>query len=246
MRHYLVAIATFAFAVFSFAQSDDPKTEEADDHLIAFVLGMNITAAEKDELNGIILGALLRHYAAEHKLEPTDDELDDFINRTEEAAKRQVIRMQAERSTLIEELKSGSLSDREREEKTSSLELIETILEITAETLEQERGNEEQMHLAERQLAYQFVVSWKINKSLYEKYGGRLIFQQAGIEPLDAYRDFLKEQEKKGAFQILDKQYEADFWRYFTNDAMHSFISEEEGAQFINTPWWIMDEPLEE
>jgi hypothetical protein len=61
------------------------------------------------------------------------------------------------------------------------------------------KGMEDQMRLMKRQIAQQFVKSWKINKALYAQYGGRVIFQQAGVEPLDAYRDFLKEQEKKGA-----------------------------------------------
>jgi hypothetical protein len=108
------------------------------------------------------------------------------------------------------------------------------------------KGMEDQMRLMKRQIAQQFVKSWKINKALYAQYGGRVIFQQAGVEPLDAYRDFLKEQEKKGAFQIIDKQYEPEFWRYFTNDAMHRFCDKNEGAKFINTPWWMMEETPEE
>ena len=70
-----------------------------------------------------------------------------------------------------------------------------------------------------------------------------MIFQQAGAEPLDAYRDFLKEQEKNGAFKIMDKTDESEFWKYFTNDAMHKFYSKDEGAKFINTPWWMMKNP---
>ena len=70
-----------------------------------------------------------------------------------------------------------------------------------------------------------------------------MIFQQAGVERLDAYRDFLEEQERQGAFQILDKRYASGFWRYFTNDAMHTFYSKADGEKFINTPWWMMEEP---
>jgi hypothetical protein len=73
-----------------------------------------------------------------------------------------------------------------------------------------------------------------------------VIFQQAGVEPLDAYRDFLREQEKIGAFRILDRRYEASFWRYFTNDDMHTFYAKDEGAKFINTPWWMMEQPPQE
>ena len=87
--------------------------------------------------------------------------------------------------------------------------------------------------------AQSLVQEWKLNKALYKKYGGRVIFQQAGPEPIDAYRDFLKEQEKKGTFKILIKKYELGFWNYFTNDSIHSFISD--GEQAINTPWWLME-----
>ena len=71
-------------------------------------------------------------------------------------------------------------------------------------------------------------------------------FQQAGLEPLDAYREFLKEQERKGAFQILNKVYEAAFWKYFINDAMHGFYSKDEGAKVMKTPWWLLDKPIDE
>ncbi|NLB56847.1 MAG: hypothetical protein GX811_13995 [Lentisphaerae bacterium] len=154
--------------------------------------------------------------------------------------------MEADRKKLVDELKNSSLSDPEREQMASHLNSIESILKTTREMKEQLRGMEEQMRFMKRQMAKQFVKSWKVNKALHQKYGGRVIFQQAGVEPLDAYRDFLREQENKGAFQILDKQYEDGFWHYFTNDAMHTFYEKEDGDKFINTPWWMMDGPSED
>jgi hypothetical protein len=93
---------------------------------------------------------------------------------------------------------------------------------MTREMEERSKGMEEKLRPVKRKSARMFVKRWMVNKALFAKYGGRVIFQQAGAEPLDAYRDFLKEQEKYGAFQILDKQYQAPFWRYFTNDAMRA------------------------
>jgi hypothetical protein len=140
------------------------------------------------------------------------------------------------------QVKATSLSERDREDKESQLKTIESILKTTREMKAQSKGLEEQLRPMERQMAWRFVRIWKINMALYAKYGGRVIFQQAGLEPLDAYRDFLSEQESNGAFQFLDKKYEAPFWRYFTNDAMHIFYSEDDGAKFINTPWWMMEQ----
>lgn len=117
--------------------------------------------------------------------------------------------------------------------------------ELKPKDKKQNKEQEEQAKFMMRQLGKSWVLRWKINKALYEKYGGRVIFQQAGSEPIDAYRDFLKEEGKKGNFKILDKKDEVDFWRYYTNDAMHSFYSKEDGEKFINTPFWLMKKPSE-
>lgn len=246
MKGMLAAAVIVALTVPCFAQTNRPKTEPADPNVIAVVLGRKITTGEKDKLNGLIFGALLRKYAEDNKIEPTDEELDAFVQRTEEKEKQHQAKFERDREKLQKELKSSSLSDRERKDKESQLQTIESILKSTRDMKGQMKGMEEQMRPMKRQMAQQFVKSWKTNKALYEKYGGRVIFQQAGVEPFDAYRDFLKEQEKNGAFQIIDKQYEAPFWRYFTNDAMHTFYSKDDGAKFINTPWWTMEDPPEE
>ena len=77
-------------------------------------------------------------------------------------------------------MRAGSLK-----QKQSRLQSIETIVETTREITEQMKGMAEQMRPMKRQMAQQFVRAWKINKALYEKYGGRVIFQQAGVEPLE-------------------------------------------------------------
>jgi len=246
MKGILTAVVSVLLAVSCFAQTDHPKTAATDTNVIATVLGKKITAGEKGKLNGLIFGPLLQQYAQDNKIEPTQEDLDAFVSKTEEKEKQHQIKKHADRAKLIEELKGSSLSDREREQKASHLKTIESILKKTGEIKEKTKGMEDQMRPMKRQMAQQFVKSWKIDKALYAKYGGRVIFQQAGVEPLDAYRDFLREQEKNGAFQILDKQYEGGFWRYFTNDTMHTFYKKEDGAKFINTPWWMMEEPPEE
>lgn len=102
---------------------------------------------------------------------------------------------------------------------------------------------EAEMRAAEREIAQQMVTTFKINQAFYERYGGRVIFQQFGPEPVDAYRDFLKEQQDEGAFEILDKQYEDQFWDYFINDSSHSFLSAEAGDKAMTTPWWEAETP---
>jgi vacuolar-type H+-ATPase subunit I/STV1 len=242
MKRILISIALAAAVVIPALSCKKQSTAVAPDKdTIAVVLGNRISIKDKDNLKELIFGALLEQYAKENKIEPTEDELNALVQKIEEKAegmkKQWHAKFEKDRDNLLEELKSKSLTEQERTEKTSRLQTLENILKTNKEVDEKTKAME---------LAQHFVKSWKINKSLYEKYGGRIIFQQAGVEPLDAYREFLKEQEKKGAFKIFDKDYERSFWEYFINDSMHQFCSKEDGAKLMKTPWWLMDKPIGE
>lgn len=85
-----------------------------------------------------------------------------------------------------------------------------------------------------------FIRQWKINRALYQQYGGRIGYQQGGPEPLDAYRLFLEERQAAGDFSIDDATMVEPFWRYYRNDEIHSFYepgSEEEARAFEVSPW---------
>lgn len=96
-----------------------------------------------------------------------------------------------------------------------------------------------------REVAHRMIRSFKIKQSLYEAYGGRVIFQQMGPEPIDAYREFLEAQQEAGAFEIRDPSLEGGFWRYLVDDAIHSFYPPEEAKAAMTRPWWDADPPDE-
>jgi len=225
------------------AWAQTPQAETG--KVVAMVMGEPVTVKDKHQLGGRVLGMLMERFARDHGIASTKEEIETFVRRTEEQDRKQQIQFEKDRERLRAELLSDTLSERERKNRESHLQSIESILKTSRELKEQMRGKEEALRRSRRRVARWFVRNWKINKALFQKYGGRVIFQQAGPEPVDAYRDFLREQEKAGAFRILDEKYKASFWRYFTNDAMHSFYPDDEGAKFINTPWWMMDPPEE-
>ena len=91
-----------------------------------------------------------------------------------------------------------------------------------------------------RDMGGSMIRHWKINKALYEQYGGRIIYQQLGPEPLDAYRRFLEERQAAGAFTIHDATAAAAFWRYFTDESIHDFMEPggaDEARAFATPPW---------
>lgn len=97
-----------------------------------------------------------------------------------------------------------------------------------------------QLNAMRRELARSVIRQWKINRELYKEYGGRIIYQQLGPEPLDAYRQFLRERQRAGVFEIHDAAMEASFWRYFTDESMHTFMEsggDDEARAFSIPPW---------
>jgi heat shock protein HslJ len=92
----------------------------------------------------------------------------------------------------------------------------------------------------QREMARSLIRQWKLNRLLHQQYGGRIIFQQLGPEPIDAYRRFLEECRAAGDFTIHDKAFEEGFWGYFVDDTRHDFYppgSAEEARAFASPPW---------
>jgi len=96
----------------------------------------------------------------------------------------------------------------------------------------------EQVDAMRREMAGSMIRQWKLSRALYKQYGGRIIYQQLGAEPLDAYHQYLEERQAAGDFSIIEPAFVDEFWRYFTDDSMHSFFeSGTEASAFVSPPW---------
>jgi hypothetical protein len=233
---YLILLTLFLGSITA-AYCNDTNSSETDP-IIARVHGRDIRLSEQQEMNGIIFGSLMKKYA-ENSGMPSQADIDAFVERGEQMDEERRNDWEAERVDLSRKLESDALSESDRAKYASDLQCVEKRLKTDAAIAEISAADPEQTRKTNEQIAETFVRAWKVNLSLYEQYGGRVIFQQAGVEPLDAYLYFLKDQEAAGNFQILDKQYEGVFWNYFTNETMHTFYPADEGDKFMRTPWWL-------
>ena len=209
--------------------------------VIAVVCGQVISRQDQPRLDGMIFETLLEKFARENKITPTEAELDAFTRGTDEQRKDHQQELEQDLPELRRELQSTTLPERDRKDKEELLRLTERALSSFREIQSLSRDQADELRLLNRRRAEQFVLRWKINQALYRKYGGRVIFQQAGLEPLDAYRDVLRDQERTGAFIIVDKDSEKEFWRYFTTESMHQFLPAEEAARSMETLGWLWE-----
>lgn len=212
----------------------DPKAPVA-----GRALGTTIHTANAEELRFVALQLLTDRYAAQQGITATAEETQAYVRAVRQAMAKELARAQARRDELAAGLASGTLPAVERERLTKELELAQAAVEMLADAASPATADAADAQ-ARTEIAASFVRQWKINASLWRRHGGRIAYQQGGPEPLDAYRVFLEEAQARGDFRITDAALEAAFWRYYTDDARHSFYpraSPEEARAFETPPW---------
>ncbi len=196
---------------------------KAEDPLVAEVLGMEIRTKDVSIMQGVIGQKLLEKYAKQHKIEVLQKDIDLYVANLDTFMAKDRKRREAELLEVQEKLKSSSLSTEEKENLQSSLNILESLHEMDVQE-DEEKTMETKDALKDKQtVAKTFIRQELINKALYKQYGGRIIAQQMGAEPYDAMHTFLKEEEKNGSFKIIDKSFEAPFWKYYADESKHSF-----------------------
>lgn len=198
----------------------------------------NEQRARGEALRARVWKAVFEDYARQHHIAPTQAEIATQI----EGHQRMKVRSDAERvqqrTALIEELKSLSLTEARRKAAQQHLDTLNQLAEFDAKRAQELRDptQRKMQQDAERRVAEYWVRAWKLNQALYREFGGRIIFQQAGWEPIDAYRKLLDQYAAKQAFVVHDPALRAAVYSYFE----HKFVyADETKARFyFEKPYW--------
>ena len=185
---------------------------------------------KKGMLTSLIFGSLIEGFIKENNVEPSADDIKGFVNKVkaeQEANKKEFTQKKAE---LEASMNAEGADEATKKGYADQIAQVDGILEDI---------NTAVATPIDENVVKEFIKSWKINQALYAKYGGRVVFQQAGPEPIDAYKTFLQEQESKGSFTISDPKLKEMFWDYFVNESNHNYLSEEEAKRAMTTAWWL-------
>jgi beta-lactamase regulating signal transducer with metallopeptidase domain/outer membrane protein assembly factor BamB len=211
------------------AAKETPKNREQ----IGEVLGKPVYRDEvqDDTLQGIFLSPVLAKYQDAHRaaITPTEDELKfateyfdkEHRKRLDAAGGEAKIREQMK--AIEERLARTDLPDDEQQK----LELEHRVLQ-------------HKLKLPGRVFAQFMLNNWKFQKHLYEEFGGgRILWQQAGVEAFDATRICLESLEKKGEFKITDATLRAKLFDYWTR-SHGSFLTDDKERirrEFLEPEW---------
>src|SRR5690606_35955547 len=130
----------------------------------------------------------------------------------------------------------------ERYQRKHKAELDATPSEIASATSrfqQQQRDLGDTEGLRDQSFAEWYVDRWKVQRHLYEHFGGgRVIWQQAGFEAFAAMHRWLQSEEQDGRFQIRDPELRSIFYEYWTSGP--SFVIEDEKRlqrEFLEPEW---------
>ncbi len=191
--------------------------------------------ARAEKLADVVQARLLVAYAKRFRLEPTEAEIQPLLHSLQETSRNTEEAMRKTRERRLEEiqakLKAPDLSAADRERLTADLaqwEKFPTKLDTSAE---------------DRKFMGLLVESWKIQRSLYQRYGGRVLISSFGPTAIDALKKFLQEEEKLGSFKIFDPELRAAFWATFADKTGGRGLAQGRSADevFATPPWQTKD-----
>ena len=180
---------------------------------------------------------------------PSDREIQSFITFMDKSEVNGITNLLDMKIGLQEELKSFDVTEEKKAQISDRLINVTRLIRSYRDR--QNRTKDAEFLKMEKEsklrVAYMAIRQWKFNQTLYHHYQGRVIFQQAGWEPIDAYQKFLETANVEGKIEIFDKHFKGvfeeqmkDFKKYY--DQEHLEVEKGMANFYFEKPWWERSE----
>lgn len=231
-------LLTLALVPFSAANIDNSIEQKTS----VVVLKQQLSGPISKELVWKTFKLLVEQYKADHKLHATlaERKAVKLWGDQQQKATNLAMRQQLAELELLQN--QNALTDDEQKLLTRLKNLLKAVGEPSDIELDLESANLSVEDKAKYQLMLTtmydgMIESWKVNRALFNQYGGRIKFQQAGLEPIDAWLAFMREQEAAGNFHIVAADQRTVFWQIFLDYVNSGSLSDEVDDSF-DIPLW--------
>lgn len=165
-------------------------------------------------------------FVKERKIDATEEEIAAFKKTSREQRQKHLRETEDQFEKVKTELVPPNLSSEVRIKLEEKQAMLDRLLPMLRDAAVADVPDE---------LARMFIVARKTERELQRTYGGRMIFQQAGLEALDARRMLYEEAEKNGDLVFDDAGVRHIFFYYYSN-MKHSVIDEKALEQKPKAP----------
>lgn len=190
--------------------------------------GMGFTV--RDELHRLFTNPILEKYrrARKAEIDPTEGEIEAvtayFDRKHRERIRDMEPGLRKDLGAVEKQLKQEGLA----KEKRRQLEIEKLSLQA-------------RLNPPGRPFAMFMLGNWKFQKHLHEHFGGgRILWQQGGIEAFDAHLKWLESLEKAGEFRISDRALREKYYEYWKTTNHGAFLTgdrERIRREFLEPEW---------
>lgn len=228
-----VLVVVFALPIFGQEAEQEPREQ------IGQVLGKPVYRDEirtgknlllRNELHRLFTMPVMKKYRDAHKgeIQPTENEISAatvyFDAKHCERIKKKEAKLRTQLAEIEQELARRDLTEEDRKE-----------LRIDKRSLQA------QLNPPGRFFALFVLNNWKFQKHLYDHHGGgRILWQQAGLEAFDANRKWLETREKQGDFSITAPELRSTFYEYWRMMNHGPFLTDDKERirrEFLEPEW---------
>lgn len=201
------ALAASAAATQEVARIDDAPVQGRD---IGLGEEPATLPAAANALRQRAMRSALTWFVAEQKLAATEADIEAYAKWNEEFMRRDKQRRARRVQAIEAELAKPGLAQERREQLQREREVFR---QAAARDAEREAAARDPG--ARQRVWGPWITSFKANRALYEKYGGRVGLTKFGPEPIGALEALLREREKAGALRIFDEALAREFWGWY-------------------------------
>ena len=197
-----------------------------------------------ERLRDIIWTTALERKFGAQVLEPRPEEVELFSKTFRESLVRSHNENLKTAARIEELLESGKYNEDQQRKMRSLLQSVKTSIAFYNERENYKENMPPEFHdmvaEAERGLAETMMRNWKINKALYEEYGGRLALREGAVEPVDAMGKFLGYIRETGKLAIIDPAFKDVFreMEMFIAGPHEPLPGDGQFSQFYSSPQW--------
>jgi hypothetical protein len=192
-----------------------------------------------DELRARIEQEISGDYLERNNLKATDQEIREVQEYQDRFRAQDRIRRQKELAELDKKLQNANLSPKEREQAEKNRSRL---IRSAARDKKVVEASSATTAAQWREIAGPWIEAWKINQSIYKRYGGAVDMTKFGPNPVGARKRLLEDYQKQGKIQIHDDNVRREFWE--SMGAPPDLPAKPEEIDF--TPYWKKPLPKEQ
>ncbi len=202
---------------------------------IVVSLGINTPQAANE-----IIAKLFGKSISNSELQPSQSDVDRFQSILSDKSEVEIRKLLAQRAlgTKISESVIADFADENNiEPSESEVESAYAVIKTwTVDLSHNAEYSDEEVERYRLAMAEGMAKSWKVSKSLYETFGGDVVFQQSNpLTPVGAYKDLFEQYRSQGEFVIYDPVFKAAFWESVR--MRYSNVLPQENIDY-SSPWW--------